>query len=177
MAQPTRASGGGGHINMGYDLHITRGGDHWSSNVDVEITLDEWRRYLQIDSEFERIAAAEAVNPTTHEVIRIEQPGIAKWLQHSSGDPVWFSWWHGNVIVKNPDEEVIRKMHQVASQLNAHVQGDDGEWCDDGQVEVEPREHVGSSKDDAPLGGRSGRKPMVEAVVVMRRRVPKLPAR
>lgn len=158
MAPSDCASCGGGHINMGYDLHITRAGDDGSSNAGVEITLDEWQRYLQADSEFERTDVAEAVNPTTHEVIRVEQPGLAKWLRHSSGDPVWFSWWHGNVIVKSPDQEVIQKMHEVASRLSAHVQGDDGEWYDDGLVGVEPYEHR-ASKDDAPLGGHSGRKP------------------
>ena len=42
----------------------------------------------------------------------------------------WFSHSQGDVVVKNPDREILRKMWLVAGAFNAKVQGDDGEIYD-----------------------------------------------
>ncbi len=34
----------------------------------------------------------------------------------------------GNIVVKNPDEEIIAKMVEIGYALSAGVQGDEGEW-------------------------------------------------
>jgi len=34
--------------------------------------------------------------------------------------------WGGNVVVKNPDSEILRKMYVIAQSLSAKVKGD--EW-------------------------------------------------
>ena len=113
---------------MGYELHITRG-DDWSRRDKPEISLDEWQDFVAGRSDFELTGVAEATNPETDEVIRIEQPGIAIWRRESG--PVWFSWWRGSIAVKSPDPDTIAEMVRIASSLNARVQGDDGEWYDE----------------------------------------------
>jgi hypothetical protein len=42
----------------------------------------------------------------------------------------WFLYRKGYVTVKNPDEEILRKMWSIAQDLSAKVQGDDGEIYD-----------------------------------------------
>jgi hypothetical protein len=42
----------------------------------------------------------------------------------------WFLYRKGYVTVKNPDEEIIRKMWSIAQALSAKVQGDDSEVYD-----------------------------------------------
>lgn len=115
---------------MGYDLHITRADDDWSRKDKPEIALREWQDCLAAQADFDVTGVAETTNPETGEVIRVEQPGIAAWRGHSSGETVWFSLWRGNVVVKNPDPETVGEMCSMAAALNARVQGDDGEWYD-----------------------------------------------
>jgi hypothetical protein len=47
----------------------------------------------------------------------------------------WFAYWRGEIRVKNPDDEIIRKMWLVAQSLSAKVQGDDGETYDAARIE------------------------------------------
>lgn len=39
----------------------------------------------------------------------------------------WFNFDRGDVVVKNPDAEILAKMWAIAQKLGARVQGDDGE--------------------------------------------------
>jgi hypothetical protein len=60
-------------------------------------------------------------------------PGFCNWSGHSEmkGDSQpWFDYRKGCISTKNPDEETIRKMIQIAQALDAKVQGDDGELYD-----------------------------------------------
>jgi hypothetical protein len=43
----------------------------------------------------------------------------------------WFDFQDGDVVVKNPDEEILKKMWLIAQALGAKVQGDDGEIYDE----------------------------------------------
>jgi hypothetical protein len=66
-------------------------------------------------------------------ILRIENKGLSVWTawsRHSESGMAWFSFRHGNVIVKNPDLEIRRKMWSLAQALSAKVQGDDGEFYD-----------------------------------------------
>lgn len=72
---------------------------------------------------------AETTSPNG-EVIRIKKPLLTEWRGHSAGRPVWFSWFEGSINVKNPDEETLVKMRQVAMKLHARLQGDEGESYD-----------------------------------------------
>ena len=58
-------------------------------------------------------------------------PGLAVWAAYSGHDPqgnqAWFDWRDGRIVVKNPDQEILAKMRQVAAHFRARVMGDDGE--------------------------------------------------
>ena len=103
---------------MGYDLHVTRGDRR-------PIPEAEWRAYLAEDPELDPTGVAET--PTPAGTLKYENPGLACWRGHPSGEVVWFDFRHGQVVVKNPDEPTIGKMLAVARALRARVQGDDGE--------------------------------------------------
>ena len=64
-------------------------------------------------------------------VLRVTRDGLAVWTGWSGhekdGGMAWFDWRDGEVVVKNPDGEILRKMYSLAQHLLAHVQGDDGE--------------------------------------------------
>ncbi|HEX5226774.1 MAG TPA: hypothetical protein VFW44_03655 [Bryobacteraceae bacterium] len=57
--------------------------------------------------------------------------GLSVWTTYSQagndGNQAWFALYGGNVVVKNPDEEIRKKMHSIAQRLSAKVQGDEGE--------------------------------------------------
>jgi hypothetical protein len=63
--------------------------------------------------------------------LRITDPLLTEWRAHPSGGPVWISHFRGNFSIKNPDEECLAKMRQIAKALGARVQGDDGEFYDE----------------------------------------------
>ena len=55
------------------------------------------------------------------EALLTADPGLAT-------TPMW--WSAGRIVSKNPNDAVIAKMREVAKMLEAHVQGDDGEYYD-----------------------------------------------
>jgi len=119
---------------MGYDVHITRA-DDWTDSEKTPITLDEWLAYIEADPEMRHDGFAEARTPEGH-TLRIEADGLSVWTAYSGHDPEantggWFSWNDGDICVKNPDEEILRKMYAIAQVFDAHVQGDDGEEYDE----------------------------------------------
>jgi hypothetical protein len=109
---------------MGYDLHITRAESWWESK-DTPVALADWRALVKEDPELEETGVAEASTPEGR--LRYENEGLSVWSAHPEGQPVWFDWQDGCVVVKNPDEPTIAKMIRLAERLGAHVQGDDGE--------------------------------------------------
>ena len=113
---------------MGYDVHITRKKD-WIDKGGPRISEDEWRAYVSSDSEMVISGVAEHTNPQG-ETIRLTHPLLTEWRHHSSGSPVWFSYFEGSLVVKSPDEECLSKMRRIAATLRARVQGDEGEFYD-----------------------------------------------
>lgn len=117
---------------MGYDVHITRA-EEWTESASNTITLDEWIAYVRSDSTMRLDGFAEAPLPDGG-VLRVESAGLAVWTKYSrdgvDSNHAWFDWRDGQVVVKNPDEEILRKMHSIAQQLRAHVLGDEGESYD-----------------------------------------------
>jgi hypothetical protein len=114
---------------MGYDLHIARA-DDWLDAEESPITLDEWWRYVEEDPDMRM--DNQAVGTVEGEpAIVYENKGLAVWTRYSGHDPkgnmAWFDYRDGRIVVKNPDEEIIRKMKQIASHFGAKVLGDDGE--------------------------------------------------
>ena len=113
---------------MGYDVHITRKKD-WSDG-DPKIPLPEWVAYLKSDASMRLDGHAETTTPDGH-TLRYNSEGLAVWMGYSGNRPkgnmAWFDFRDGDVVVKNPDEEVLKKMWQIAQSLHAKVQGDEGE--------------------------------------------------
>jgi hypothetical protein len=118
---------------VGYELHITRKQTWFDDGP--EITLDEWISLVRSDVEMRLDGYAEAETRDTHEVIRVEDPSLAVWKAYTGhghdGNMAWLYLSQGNVVAKNPDQEIRRKMAGLARRLGARVQGDDGEFYDD----------------------------------------------
>lgn len=113
---------------MGYDLHITRR-KHWTNKGD-DITGEDWLAYVQGDSELR---------------LRPEDgPYFAVWSGPSALDEPWLDWSDGQIYSKNPDCKFIDKMVAIAQQLDAAVQGDDGEIYERGdQAPRQPEITIG----------------------------------
>lgn len=119
---------------MGYNLYITRKEDWSDEDSSLEISLTEWTSYCQQDDEMRMDNFAEA-RPSDGSYFKIEKEGIAVWKKYSldglNGNHAWFNHNFGNITVKNPDEEIIKKMISIAEQLAASVQGEEGEVYDE----------------------------------------------
>jgi hypothetical protein len=118
---------------MGYDIHITRK-ENWFDEDDAnEIKLTEWIDYIKSDHEMRPDNQASAT-PDSGDPVIYKNDGLAVWTSYSKNglddNYAWFDFRSGNVTVKNPDEEIKNKMIDIATRLNAKVQGDDGEIYD-----------------------------------------------
>ncbi len=129
---------------MGYDLHIIRRED-WADRETPDILLDEWLSYIEHDKELE---LTNGYNITIGSETQFQnRPGFCEWNSHptekSPNSRPWFAYWKGSIETKNPDAPTIRKMLQIASALNAKVQGDDGEfYTEDYLTELESAEEL-----------------------------------
>ena len=98
---------------MGYDLHITRA-DEWLESDQYPITREEWIALVAADPE-----------------LKFDEPNdphFAVWPGPCSyPDGTWFDWSEGRISTKNPDQAILAKLLQMATLLQAKVQGDDGE--------------------------------------------------
>jgi hypothetical protein len=117
---------------MGYDLHITRK-KNWSDPKGPKISMAEWLALVAADPEMRLDGYAET-RFDDGRVFRTEQEGLSVWTAYSEhgrgGNMAWFCYGHGEIKVKNPDDEIIRKMWSIAQILSAKVQGDDDETYD-----------------------------------------------
>ena len=122
--------------HMGYDIHITRK-TNWFEE-EPKIGCDEWQAVVASDDEMRLDGYAEA-KVGCGAVLRVESEGLAVWTAYSghaaNGNMAWFDFRGGNVVVKNPNAEILGKMWAIAENLGARVQGDDGElYGPDGSV-------------------------------------------
>jgi hypothetical protein len=127
---------------MGYEVHITRKAV-WFEDDGAAISLKEWLEYVSSDPEMRADGYAEAQTPDG--VLRVDDPGIAVWTAYPGygvdENMAWFCHFGDRVTVKNPDAAILRKMYQIASSLNAQVQGDEGEvYGPSGEPEAAPAE-------------------------------------
>ncbi|WP_374087915.1 hypothetical protein [Methylomicrobium lacus] len=117
---------------MGYEVHITRK-EEWFEEEGPEITIEEWKNYVVSDPKMRLDGFAEATTPDGS-ILRVESPGLSVWVAYSKheeyGNMAWFDHYKDRITVKNPDEEILIKMHAIASALEAKVQGDEGEIYD-----------------------------------------------
>lgn len=94
---------------MGVDLHITRAAS-WCYSEENPITISEWLSYIEQDNELE-------LADLSGEVI---------WRGKSKYTYPWLAWSEGQIYTKYPDSALYRKMLQIASSLDAHIEDDDG---------------------------------------------------
>jgi len=121
---------------MGYEVYITRKTD-WHDDDGPEIKLDEWCSLVNESADMRLDGYAEATT-SSGEVLRIDKEGLSVWTSYSkheeNGNMAWFYYLRGNISVKNPDEEILKKMYLLSESLDAKLQGEEGEIYDkDGQ--------------------------------------------
>src|SRR4051812_39212729 len=110
---------------MGYELHIIRKTNWEDHEEESVITLDEWFQYVEQDEELERTDFMEK-RLSDESVIRHDTIGFVIWngYKGSTYDAVWFDYNNGTVYTKNPDDEIVAKLIDMAHALNGKVQGD-----------------------------------------------------
>ncbi len=113
---------------MGYDLHIIRG-EEWSDPERPQVSMAEWRSIVEADSELQMQDAATATS-LAGETVEYRNEGLAQWTAHPDRSAVWLDYRDGSIVAKNPDQPTIAKLLQIATALDARVQGDDGEFFD-----------------------------------------------
>ncbi|MEO9593743.1 hypothetical protein, partial [Rhodopirellula bahusiensis] len=78
----------------------------------------------------ERLRFAEVELPDGS-TLRTENEGLAVWTEYpgneDGGNQAWFDFRHHAIVVKNPDQDILTKMLEIAARLNAKVIGDEGE--------------------------------------------------
>lgn len=104
---------------MSYEIRIVR-------PQNTPISTEEWKIYVNSDSEMELADNAETLSPQG-QTIRVEIPDSARWKGHSRFKNVWFRWARGEIYVSNPDEETLQKMREIARFLGAEVRGEEDE--------------------------------------------------
>lgn len=100
---------------MGYDLHITRK-EFWADEAGPGISFEEWTGHVKVDTDLEK----DPLNGT-HDFLYAKHP--------KEPAPLW--WNDGEIYTKNPDADMVRKLIEIAQQLGAKVQGDNGEQYSD----------------------------------------------
>jgi hypothetical protein len=114
---------------MSYDAYIRRK-SYWWDEEGAEISFAEWRAIVDTDAEMELDRLTEGRRDDG----RIAPEGVWVWTAYSDHDKgnnyAWFLYRHGQVVVRNPEAEIICKMWSIAQALSAKVQGDDGEVYD-----------------------------------------------
>ena len=113
---------------MGYDLHITRR-KYWFGKEQHEndISLDEWLTFIHSSSSELELVDAHGVKVAEADARSQVPPGFCEWTAHPQNRRPWFDYYHGEISTKNPDEPTIRKMILIAREINAKVQGNEGE--------------------------------------------------
>ncbi len=96
----------------GYDLHVTRK-EYWADKGGAVITYTEWQSYVQRDGAIQKDS----------------QNSEYDFIVMTNGDsfPIWYNPRLGELSTKNPSDVAIEKLKQIANELKAKVQGDDGE--------------------------------------------------
>lgn len=115
---------------MGYDLHISRNDEWWDEEIGGGISFADWSSLVDADDTMRMDGFAE-VNLPDGSTLRIENEGLAVWTEYAGnedgGNQAWFDFREGAVVVKNPDQDILAKMLEVAGKLDAKVVGEEGE--------------------------------------------------
>ena len=108
---------------MGYDLHVTRASE-WLDAEEHPLPEAEWLALVERDSELRRDMASHYDRKGPNGTIVRLHP--VEWLGDATGDTVfWYD--KGEITTKNPTDEAIAKLKEIAAALSANLFGDDGE--------------------------------------------------
>lgn len=110
--------------------------EDWADRDVPDISIDEWLSYIRTDNELELTNGFEMKLGSESQFQN--RPGYCEWNAHPTerdhNARPWFDYWEGSIGTKNPDIPTIRKMIQMSTALNAKVQGDDGEFYNEGSL-------------------------------------------
>lgn len=96
----------------GYDIHVTRKA-FWADTSGPRITLDQWNAYVHSDPQ----VANDPANGPTDFLVTVG----------STTFPLWYNAELGELYAKDPTDEAVHKLENMARAMRAKVQGDDGE--------------------------------------------------
>ena len=96
----------------GYDIHVTRK-PFWADESGPRITFEQWQAYVLTDPQ----VVKDSANGPEDFMVLISEESF----------PIWYRSDLGEVYTKDPSEQAIRKLEEIARALGASVQGDDGE--------------------------------------------------
>ncbi|HZH30477.1 MAG TPA: hypothetical protein VEY11_06915 [Pyrinomonadaceae bacterium] len=114
---------------MGYDLYITRA-PSWLETEEYPISESEWKVVVAADPS---LSVSEDFWFERSKGESVERIKAVIWDGHPERVPFWF--YDGAISAKNPDDETIEKMVEIAEKLRAHVLGEeDEEHLGGGQV-------------------------------------------
>ncbi|WP_238649644.1 hypothetical protein [Paenibacillus piscarius] len=106
---------------MSYDIHITRA-DHWTESTEIPISLDELKAIFSAKNDFEYSNTFAIPGPFQMSI------NGDFFICKVDNVMVPFRYSNGRLTVSEAGEgNVIDKMKEIAAELNAKVQGDEGE--------------------------------------------------
>ncbi|OKQ00149.1 hypothetical protein [Paenibacillus sp. P46E] len=106
---------------MSYNVHITRA-DHWTNSEAKPISIEESKDYFAAKADFEYM------NKLSHQTpFGTLTMGGEFFVWNDKDVKVPFRYYEGRITVSGADDFIIGRMKQVAQELDAIVQGDEGE--------------------------------------------------
>ncbi|HCS54979.1 hypothetical protein [Rubinisphaera sp.] len=115
---------------MGYELHIVRNEEWWDEETGGGISFAEWSTLVDADVSLRMDSFAE-VNLKDDMKLRIESEGLTVWTEYAGneegGNQAWFDFHENAIVVKNPDQDILVKMLEIAKALDAKIIGEEGE--------------------------------------------------
>jgi len=91
-----------------------------------KINKKEWSDYIKSDKQFEPIEEFSA-ELNENETLTVSTQNAGLWKSDKGEVPFTFYEKYGEITVKNPDNWIIEKMISIANDLNALVEGEEGE--------------------------------------------------
>jgi len=141
---------------MGYELHIVRNDEWWDDDAGGGILFEEWSSLVDADDSMRMDGFAE-VTSSDGGKLRVENEGLTVWTGYQGniegGNQAWFDFRNGRIVFKNPDQEILKKMLEIAGTLNAKIVGDEGEEYNS------PTDHGVPERASEPRGAGRAAKP------------------
>lgn len=107
---------------MGYEVHVVRRNDFENYDEESNITMEEWKHLVESSPEL----TWEQFDGDTKAL----DYKYCYWLAHPEQDDTnrpWFDYSHGRISTKWTDTACMKLLLKIAEQLNARLEGDDGE--------------------------------------------------